>query len=45
MGMESDYNYDEMPPSFNAWMAFRHVVDIILANDLATYHILQNSLV
>lgn len=37
LGMDPDFNYDEMPACFNAWMGFRHIVDIILANDLVTY--------
>mmetsp|Transcript_27502 Transcript_27502/g.38785 ORF Transcript_27502/g.38785 Transcript_27502/m.38785 type:complete len:650 (-) Transcript_27502:29-1978(-) len=36
-GMESDYNFDELPVEFNTWLAFRHLVDIILANDLIAY--------
>ncbi|KYR02205.1 Phosphatidylethanolamine N-methyltransferase [Tieghemostelium lacteum] len=36
-GMGSDYDFDKIPASYNAWLAFRHVVDIVLANDLITY--------
>jgi len=35
--MGSDYNFDTCPPEFNAWLLFRGVVDIILANDLLAY--------
>eukprot|EP01137_Pigoraptor_chileana_P013411 Opistho-2@66904 len=38
--MGPDYNYDAMPPSFNAWLLFRHIVDIVLANDLGCYFLL-----
>lgn len=37
LGMDNDFNYDEMPSCFNAWIAFRQLVDLILVNDLATY--------
>eukprot|EP01113_Clastostelium_recurvatum_P001576 TRINITY_DN10642_c0_g1_i5.p1 TRINITY_DN10642_c0_g1~~TRINITY_DN10642_c0_g1_i5.p1 ORF type:complete len:772 (-),score=167.47 TRINITY_DN10642_c0_g1_i5:94-2361(-) len=36
-GMGSDYDFDKIPAAFNAWIAFRHLVDIILANDLIAY--------
>ncbi|KAK5575043.1 hypothetical protein RB653_010298 [Dictyostelium firmibasis] len=36
-GMGSDYDFDNTPAEYNAWLAFRHVVDIVLANDLVTY--------
>ncbi|EFA80267.1 Phosphatidylethanolamine N-methyltransferase [Heterostelium album PN500] len=36
-GMGSDYNFDKTPAAYNAWLAFRHVVDIVLAMDLVTY--------
>lgn len=37
LGMGPDYKFDDMPACFNAWMGFRHIVDIVLANDLVTY--------
>ncbi|GAM26451.1 hypothetical protein SAMD00019534_096260 [Acytostelium subglobosum LB1] len=36
-GMGDDYDYDKIPADYNSWIAFRHVVDIVLANDLVTY--------
>ncbi|EAL70976.1 hypothetical protein DDB_G0272678 [Dictyostelium discoideum AX4] len=36
-GMGSDYDFDNTPAEYNAWLAFRHIVDIVLANDLVTY--------
>ncbi|EGG21343.1 Phosphatidylethanolamine N-methyltransferase [Cavenderia fasciculata] len=36
-GMGSDYDFDKTPAEYNAWLAFRLVVDIVLAYDLATY--------
>jgi len=36
-GMGSDYNFDETPSEYNAWLAFRNIVDLVLANDLVTY--------
>jgi phosphatidylethanolamine N-methyltransferase len=35
--MGEDYKFDEMPASFNAWLTFRHLVDIVLAFDLVSY--------
>ena len=29
-----EYDFDKCPAEFNAWMGFRLVVDVILANDL-----------
>jgi len=37
MGMGDDYKFADYPLCFNAWLAFRHVVDIILANDFICY--------
>lgn len=37
IGMKEDYKFDECPSSFNAWIGFRHIVDIILAFDLVSY--------
>lgn len=37
LGMDKNYKYEEMPACFNAWIGFRHIVDIVLANDLITY--------
>eukprot|EP01133_Synstelium_polycarpum_P007287 gene7287-8469_t len=36
-GMGDDYDFDKTPAPYNAWLAFRRVVDIVLANDLVTY--------
>ncbi|EGC40447.1 hypothetical protein DICPUDRAFT_16016, partial [Dictyostelium purpureum] len=36
-GMKSDYDFDKTPAEYNAWLAYRNVVDIVLANDLVTY--------
>eukprot|EP01132_Coremiostelium_polycephalum_P009119 gene9119-11175_t len=36
-GMSSEFDYSKTPAAFNAWLAFRHIVDIVLANDLITY--------
>eukprot|EP01117_Protostelium_nocturnum_P000747 TRINITY_DN1092_c0_g1_i1.p1 TRINITY_DN1092_c0_g1~~TRINITY_DN1092_c0_g1_i1.p1 ORF type:complete len:701 (-),score=202.25 TRINITY_DN1092_c0_g1_i1:178-2280(-) len=39
LGMDKDYDYDKLPAEFNAWIGFRYVVDIILANDLVCYFV------
>jgi hypothetical protein len=33
----NDYNYDKVPSAFNAWLLFRWIVDVILANDFMSY--------
>ncbi|KAJ9068573.1 phosphatidylethanolamine N-methyltransferase [Entomophthora muscae] len=35
--MHTDYDFDAMPPEFNAWLIFRELVDLILANDFGCY--------
>jgi len=35
--MPPDYKADQYPAAFNAWIGFRNLVDIVLANDLVTY--------
>lgn len=35
--MYEDYSFDKCPMEFNAWLMFRVVVDVVLANDLAAY--------
>eukprot|EP01102_Stenamoeba_stenopodia_P009549 TRINITY_DN2829_c0_g1_i1.p1 TRINITY_DN2829_c0_g1~~TRINITY_DN2829_c0_g1_i1.p1 ORF type:complete len:753 (-),score=210.08 TRINITY_DN2829_c0_g1_i1:210-2468(-) len=35
--MYDDYSFDKCPMEFNAWLLFRVLVDIVLANDLACY--------
>jgi phosphatidylethanolamine N-methyltransferase len=35
--MGPDYKYEDCPAEFNAWMAFRGIVDVVLAGDLAFY--------
>lgn len=37
IGMPSDYSFQKFPVAYNSWIAFRHIVDIILANDLTCY--------
>lgn len=37
IGMPPDYKADQYPAAFNAWIGFRNLVDIVLANDLVTY--------
>jgi len=36
-GMKDDYKFEKCPSAFNAWLAFRYLVDIVLANDLICY--------
>lgn len=38
--MESDYDYKQCPAGFNAWLAWRLLVDLVLAMDLASYILL-----
>uniref|UniRef100_A0A6B2L0I3 Phosphatidylethanolamine N-methyltransferase n=1 Tax=Arcella intermedia TaxID=1963864 RepID=A0A6B2L0I3_9EUKA len=38
--MGKDYDYDNMPAEFNAWITYRALVEIILAHDLITYFIM-----
>lgn len=35
--MDSDYNFEAVPIEFNAWLLYRQLVDIVLANDLLCY--------
>lgn len=35
--MGSDYNFEAVPFEFNAWLVFRHMVDLILLNDFTSY--------
>ncbi|KAI0244217.1 phosphatidylethanolamine N-methyltransferase, partial [Massospora cicadina] len=35
--MGPDYNFDAVPPEFNAWLLFRELVNLILANDFVCY--------
>lgn len=35
--MGSDYKYESAPFEYNVWLAFRHVVDLILLNDFLAY--------
>ncbi|XP_004363806.2 phosphatidylethanolamine N-methyltransferase [Capsaspora owczarzaki ATCC 30864] len=35
--MGDDYNFEAVPIEYNAWLLFRQLVDIILANDLICY--------
>jgi len=39
-GMGSDYDFKQCPPGFNAWLAWRLLVDFVLAMDLASYILL-----
>ena len=36
-GQNKLFNIDEHPLDFNAWMAYRAIVDIVLVNDLVSY--------
>lgn len=38
--MSADYRYDAFPAEFNAWVAFRGLVEIVLALDLGTYFLM-----
>lgn len=35
--MGNDYDFDQVPLEFNAWLVFRNVVDLILVNDFTAY--------
>lgn len=39
IGMPPTYQMDKYPAAFNAWIGFRNVVDVVLANDLVTYFV------
>eukprot|EP01116_Phalansterium_solitarium_P021730 TRINITY_DN6889_c0_g1_i3.p1 TRINITY_DN6889_c0_g1~~TRINITY_DN6889_c0_g1_i3.p1 ORF type:complete len:722 (-),score=265.98 TRINITY_DN6889_c0_g1_i3:333-2498(-) len=39
IGMQDDYSFDKYPAAFNAWLAFRRLVDVVLANDLVSYFV------
>lgn len=41
--MASDYSWDKVPPSFNAWLVFRALSMLILANDGVSYFVLAVS--
>ena len=40
IGMPADYSFQKFPVAYNSWIAFRHLVDIILANDLVCYGVM-----
>eukprot|EP01114_Cavostelium_apophysatum_P019463 TRINITY_DN6285_c0_g1_i1.p1 TRINITY_DN6285_c0_g1~~TRINITY_DN6285_c0_g1_i1.p1 ORF type:complete len:726 (+),score=212.23 TRINITY_DN6285_c0_g1_i1:218-2395(+) len=40
IGMPPDYKFKEFPVAYNVWIAFRHFVDIVLANDLVCYAVM-----
>lgn len=35
--MGPDYDFNQVPSEFNAWLLFRELVDLILVNDFGTY--------
>lgn len=36
-GMGKDYSFDSVPPAYNAWLLFRHLVDMILVQDVLSF--------
>jgi phosphatidylethanolamine N-methyltransferase len=37
MDMADDYDFDRLPMEYNAWLLFRRLVDVVLAQDFAWY--------